>query len=152
MYEIGKGSTGDPEVVTEITDALHEAAKAVGRDADGVVGMFHHDDATVLFDYLRPGLTTLAQLRETAAGLVGADVTYGYPRISVRQLTDTSALSLAYARVEIRAADGTIQAVNTRVTDVWIRVDGEWRVIHEHASVPVDVDAGTAILEAPISD
>jgi ketosteroid isomerase-like protein len=30
-----------------------------------------------------------------------------------------------------------------RVTDVYQRIRGRWLVIHEHVSVPVDLDTGT---------
>jgi ketosteroid isomerase-like protein len=44
--------------------------------------------------------------------------------------------------------DGRVFRFRARSTDIWKKVDGTWRVMHEHNSVPVDVMAGTAELTA----
>jgi ketosteroid isomerase-like protein len=35
---------------------------------------------------------------------------------------------------------------NERTTDIYKKVDGTWRVMHEHNSVPVDIITGKADL------
>lgn len=151
MYDVGNSSTGDPEVVNAITTTLRDAGRAVGQSVEGVVGMFHDDESTVLFDYLSPGLTTLSELRETAGGLANAtDVVCLYPNVTVRVLSDDFAFSLADSHTEAHLPDGTLFDVNTRVTNIWQRIDGTWRCIHEHSSVPVDVATGQVDLHHPI--
>lgn len=41
-------------------------------------------------------------------------------------------------------ADGKAQEATLRVTDVFHKVDGKWKVIHSHVSVPVDPKTGQA--------
>jgi len=40
--------------------------------------------------------------------------------------------------------DGKAQEATLRVTDVFHKVDGKWKVIHSHVSVPVDPKTGQA--------
>ena len=42
------------------------------------------------------------------------------------------------------SADGKAQEATLRVTDVFHKVDGKWKVIHSHVSVPVDPKTGQA--------
>jgi ketosteroid isomerase-like protein len=44
--------------------------------------------------------------------------------------------------------DGKSFHFRERSTDLWKKVDGKWRVMHEHNSVPVDVITGVADLES----
>lgn len=43
---------------------------------------------------------------------------------------------------------GTKMDVTVRVTDVYRRVNGKWYIVHEHVSVPVDLDTGKADLQS----
>ncbi len=36
----------------------------------------------------------------------------------------------------------------TRVTDVYRKIGGKWLIVHEHASVPVDLETGRADLQS----
>jgi len=36
--------------------------------------------------------------------------------------------------------------LNIRVTEIYQRINGKWQIIHEHASVPVDIKTGKADL------
>ena len=42
------------------------------------------------------------------------------------------------------SADGKQQEATLRVTDVFHKVDGKWKLIHSHVSVPVDPKTGQA--------
>jgi ketosteroid isomerase-like protein len=43
-------------------------------------------------------------------------------------------------------AKGGSHSVTVRVTDVWRKRGGVWRIVHEHVSVPVDLMSGQADL------
>jgi ketosteroid isomerase-like protein len=40
------------------------------------------------------------------------------------------------------ASGGSAAGFTARVTDVYRRIAGQWRVVQEHVSVPVDLDTG----------
>ena len=152
MHEVGEGSTGDPQDVEAIVDTLHRAAEAVGKEVDGVVHMFHQVPSTALFDYLAPGITTLEELRATAAGLIGnaTILDFSYPKITVRILSDDTAYSMAYSQLTMAGDGGSTTRTTARVTEVWQKVDGHWKAVHEHSSLPVDVSTGIATMDQPI--
>jgi ketosteroid isomerase-like protein len=44
--------------------------------------------------------------------------------------------------------DGTVFAFTTRLTDVYRKFDGRWRIVQEHGSVPVDLATLKPVLDA----
>jgi ketosteroid isomerase-like protein len=40
---------------------------------------------------------------------------------------------------KFKKPDGEVETIVHRVTEIWRRIDGEWKCVHEHASVPVDL-------------
>lgn len=152
MLEVGEDSTGNPQDVEEIVRTLRQAAKAVGKESAGVLDMFHVAPSTVLFDYLAPGITTLEELRGNADNLAqhATGVVFNYPKVTVRVLSGDVAYSMAYSHLEATIEDGSTLNVNSCVTNIWQRMGGRWRAIHEHSSLPVDVSTGTADLHQPI--
>jgi len=68
----------------------------------------------------------------------------------VRSCTSTT---LAYASVTVRytalsAAGQALRSLQNRMTIVLELRDGEWRVVHQHTSSPIDFDSKKAMLEA----
>lgn len=131
MFEVGNGSTGEQSDIDAIIQVLREAGTHVGKDVEGVVGMFQPADSTILFDYLAPGVTTLDDLRETVESILalGSTVTCEYPKITVHVLTDQFAYSVAYCRVVSTGEDESTRQVTSSVTDIWQKFDGSWRAI-----------------------
>lgn len=69
----------------------------------------------------------------------------------VHDLTITVGDDLAYAH-SLNRICGSLK--NGRSTDVWLRattglqkIDGAWLITHDHVSVPIDFEAGTALLD-----
>jgi ketosteroid isomerase-like protein len=60
--------------------------------------------------------------------------------------------SLAYSadveRVSGMLTSGQKNTLTVRVTDVYQKLAGRWLIVHEHVSVPVDLNTGKAILNA----
>lgn len=125
MARIGQGSTGDPAAVEEITATLQAAGAGVGTDVEAVVSMFLDDPSTLLVDYLAPGVSTVEELRATAASFDdAADVVCENRAVTVHVLAADLALSIAANHAEATMPDGSKLDNDTRVTDVWRRVDG----------------------------
>lgn len=151
--KVGEDSIGNDEDIAAIIQTLQDAGFAVERgDPSGVAAMFHEDNKTVLFDYLAPGLTTVADIRRNVGNLASnaiGEVRCRYPKVTVRILSDDLAYSMAYSEIAAVTGAGRIDN-HTSVTNIWRRIDGRWLAIHEHSSVPVNPVTGKADLKQPI--
>jgi ketosteroid isomerase-like protein len=45
--------------------------------------------------------------------------------------------------------DGKALETTVRQTDIWRKIDGRWLIVHQHASFPVDVTTGKAVMSSP---
>ena len=75
-----------------------------------------------------------------------ADLFAAYPGPATMQLSELSITvvgSVAYGHsvqdVHFTAADGTVTEAVVRVTDVYRKLGGKWKIVQEHVSVPVDL-------------
>jgi ketosteroid isomerase-like protein len=59
--------------------------------------------------------------------------------------TDGGDLAYSHSIVHVagKSANGRAMDHNARVTHVYQRVNGEWLIVHEHVSVPIDMATGT---------
>lgn len=117
------------------------AARAVvPGDAGGVLSMFDQDTATFLFDYERPGPSPPRSYRNASARaspLVPHRQRSTSWRSTRRCSGRTAAWSWQINRARVTDDEGTSTELSWRVTDVWPRVDGRWRAVHQHASFRV---------------
>lgn len=141
----------------ELTREQAEIKKLVGAWADAVRvkdvrgAMRHYAPDVLTFD-------VVGQLRQT--GIDGAtrritewfasfDGPIGY---EVRDFSATAGEDVAFAtsvnRVVGTLKDGTDVDMWVRATICFARIDGEWRITHQHISVPFDPDSGQASLDA----
>ena len=136
----------DPEAIAAIKATMHAAARAVERgDVDGVLAMFHDDADVVIMDYMSPYRIDLAHLRENFTALCANTVgspSCDYVEIHVTRLAPDAAFSWAVMRYVAQLRVGEKIDLHARVTDVWSRIDGKWRAVHEHGSFPVDPQTG----------
>jgi ketosteroid isomerase-like protein len=65
-------------------------------------------------------------------------------RVIVR---DDLAVGWGLNRIANRAPDGTETVTWSRGTRIFQRLDGEWKMIHQHVSFPVDPETGAAATE-----
>lgn len=70
----------------------------------------------------------------------------GPPKFTISDLTIAADRTLAYShsiqRVSGTDTKGKPIDLTLRVTRVYRKIDGRWLVVHEHVSVPVDLDTG----------
>ncbi|WDF33343.1 nuclear transport factor 2 family protein [Arthrobacter agilis] len=57
----------------------------------------------------------------------------------------TVVATISYCEIGGDGTDG--RSMENRLTWVLRRLDGSWRIVHEHTSAPVDAETGTATLE-----
>ncbi|WP_058833640.1 YybH family protein [Luteimonas abyssi] len=141
--------TGDSAAIEQTLRAA--AADVEAGDVDRLMALFDEGNDVFLFDYSPPRLTTLAQLRQNfAASLDDIDeaMTCDYREIHTQILAPDAAWSWAIMHVAFRTRNGQAVDLVVRVTDIWRKREGHWRVVHEHASFPVDIATGVADLQS----
>jgi uncharacterized protein (TIGR02246 family) len=135
--------------VAAIRALIDDQAKAVrARDVDGSVANYAPD--VLLFDVVNPlqrmgSEAARKRLTEWFSSFQGP---IGY---ELRDLSITTGDDVAFAhslnRVSATTTDGRKLAMWWRATVCYRKLDGEWMVTHEHASVPFDVESGQASLD-----
>ena len=136
-----------------IRNELTDVTKAyANRDADGAMAPYTED--TLVFDLMPPiqqhgfagNLKTTKKVIESCIGPF--IVEYNDVHVTVdREL----AVSTALVRIAGNMKDGRKIDMMDRTTDVWKKIKGKWRIIHEHNSVPIDMVTGKANFHADLS-
>lgn len=136
--------TADEAEIRQLIDKLVEAIRAM--DLAGVKPVFAPD--VVSFDIVPP----LRHLGAEAKWKNWADVFTAYqPPLGyeIRDLTITVGDDVAFA-YSLNRISGTLR--NGTSTDSWVRwtgcfrkTDGDWFIVHDQVSVPIDVETGKAL-------
>jgi ketosteroid isomerase-like protein len=141
---------GKEDVVAKsaIRERVEDLAKAVGaKDIDRVMAFYAPD--VVSFD-IGPPLRYGGLDRKRRAW---QDVFATYPgpfSYEIRELDVAADGALAFVH-GVNRVKGTL--ANGHVTDMWVRwtacfrrIDGAWRVVHDHVSVPAELEHGRALV------
>jgi ketosteroid isomerase-like protein len=138
------------EAVAEalIRQRIEEYANAISaKDIDGVMSLFAPN--LVSFDI---AIKTLryAGADKKRREWQGVFATYRSIAYEVRDLNVTTHGDLGYVHA-VNHVNGTL--ANGHITDMWVRwtaglrrIDGVWLVVHDHVSVPADLEHGQAVL------
>lgn len=126
------------------------AAAVAAKDVDAFAALYAHD--VHVFDMwgrweLRglPAWRAMAQEWFGSLGTETVEVTYSQAQsLAGAELAHGHAV-LTYAA---HAADGTpLRSLDNRISLALARRDGEWKIVHEHTSAPVDHGSGKAMLQ-----
>jgi PhnB protein len=132
--------TGKAGVEAQIRALIEDWAEAV-RNKDVDRAMAHHAPDSVTFDLAPPLISTGA----TPSGLAAWFGTWRGPLgFEIRDLHVTAGDDVAFCR-SLNRLSGTSQDGAT--SDIWFRrtvcfsrIEGAWKVVHEHESVPFYMD------------
>jgi ketosteroid isomerase-like protein len=135
----------DEADIRQRIDKLVEAIRAM--DFEGVKPIYAPD--LVSFDIVPP----LQHVGAAAKWKNWADVFMAYQRplgYEIRDLTITVGDDVAFGR-SLNRISGTLK--NGNRSDYWVRwttgfrkIDGNWLIVHDQVSVPLDVKSGRALL------
>lgn len=144
--------TAEASVVTaeaQIRALIDDQAKAIrAKDISGSVANYAPD--VLLFDVVNPlqylgSEAVRKRLTEWFASFRGP---IGYELRDLSIATgDDGAFSHSLNRVSATTTAGKKLDMWWRATVCYRRIDGEWMITHEHASVPFDVASGRASLD-----
>ena len=126
----------------EISDLEHKLA--VTTNLDEAMKYWDSGDDVVLFDVMTPReFVGQKGIHDHWAVWQSKDV-----KIDFRELKVISDGKLALARsvqhYTAKQPDGKLVESTFRQTDVWRKTNGQWKLIHAHASFPVDMKTGKA--------
>jgi uncharacterized protein (TIGR02246 family) len=120
--------------IRELIEAWRQAVLA--KDTNALVSHYAHD--VVVFDVVPPAsLKGIERYRENWQRWF--DSMKGPLIFEMREVEVAASGDLAYAHSVNRVAVGEQEDI-VRATVCFRRIDGDWRVVHEHASVPLMMD------------
>ncbi|SRR6266851_6299396 len=144
MLALGKPAWADARAeIQALEDRFIAAVKA--KDVDAIMKVYVPDQTLFVFDVVPPrqyvGAAAYRKDWQQFLGIFPGPITF-----EVSDFTVVSDHNLAYGH-SIQRVAGTDKAgkaidLTARVTDVYKKIKGQWLVIHEHVSVPVDLDTG----------
>src|SRR5438552_2133147 len=139
---------GEKEIHALLNDAL-SAFKA--KDLDKMMSFYEHSANLVAYDVVPP-------LQYTGWDAYKKDFKEFFDMFDgpindeVSDMAVFAEGNLGYSRmiehVTGKQKNGQPMDMLVRVTDVYRKNKGKWLIIHEHVSVPVDLDSGKAVMQA----
>jgi ketosteroid isomerase-like protein len=138
----------DLKSAREIRERLEEKARAyAARDVNRVLEMYENSPTVSVFDPGPPDeYFGYAAVTETIGNFINGaetmELTYQGDR-AVASGDLGTAWSLV--RIKTRLKNGVDVDVICRQTNIWRRVDGVWKVIHEHNSVTMSPEQADAL-------
>lgn len=127
-------------------------AAVLAADSDALVALY--DDEVEVFDLWRTWrISGIAAWRATVEhwlGSLGEDSVV----VDARELGAVASDELIAGHATLRftavSPEGIkLRSLDNRLTVVLRRRGGQWKIVHEHTSAPIDFSSLTAILEAP---
>src|ERR1700719_1823201 len=136
----------------EIRRLLDRWAKAFhARDLDGIMSIYEPGDALVAYDIVAPlqytGFKAYKKDYQEFLDQFEGPVEVTYPDVKILA-GDTVAFSHGLERMTGTLKNGQKFDAWVRFTEGYRKTNGRWLAIHDHISVPVDLDTGKAVLDA----
>jgi uncharacterized protein (TIGR02246 family) len=138
-----KAASGDEAAIRALEDRFAAAVSA--KDLGAIMKVYVPDESLFVFDVIPPrqyvGAKAYEQDWQSFLGTFNGPIRF---EISDLQVAAEGAMGFGHSIQHVVGSDANGQAVDLtlRVTDVYRKIDGQWLVVHEHVSVPVDLDAG----------
>jgi uncharacterized protein (TIGR02246 family) len=132
--------------IRAVIDALAAAVRA--RDVDAM--LTHCAAEVVVFDMVPPlaheGTEAIRRVWTSALAALEGPAEYETQQVDIVAHGDV-AFSRALTRFGGTTRDGARTASWLRSTLGFCRIDGRWRLVHQHVSAPLDMETGRALLD-----
>jgi ketosteroid isomerase-like protein len=131
----------------------------IRRQIDGYVSAIRRKDVEKVMQIFAPNLVSFdleAPLQHMGAQSKRGNWTKAFDAYrsldyDIRELTLTMSANLALGRsvnwISGTMADGKKNSYWVRWTTCFQKIDGEWLIIHDHVSVPLDIKNGKGVLD-----
>ena len=121
------------------------AAAFNAKDADAIMKVYVPNESLVVFDVVPPrqyvGANAYRRDWQDFFAHVKGPLKF---EISDLGVTTDGRLGYSHSIQRVSGTDSKGQPIDltVRVTDVYRKINGNWLIVHEHVSVPVDLDTG----------
>jgi len=138
------GKEADIKAIREIEEGF-----LVAKTGKEVAAEFSQD--AVMFDPMPPTFDGHAAIESHMTELFSQIKNPRWEMLSLRIETDKD-LAFAFSTQRVTmGGGGTIpNELIIRVTDCYRKIDGKWKVVHNHTSLPVDMGAGKVLFNADL--
>ena len=146
----------DLEAFLADTVRRHETATTAVRngDATALIGMLSNHDPVTLFPASQPSKLGWAEVSE-AFGRVASLYSNATPvrfEVLAAGVSGDLAYLVGFERGSAAVGGGSPEPVNLRVTQIYRREDGEWKLVHRHGDPGPGGDTGVDHLRAAMRD
>ena len=121
------------------------AAAFIAKDVNGIMAVYLPDETLFVFDVVPPrqyvGAKAYRKDWEDFVATLKGPVQF---QISALAVAVDGNLGWGHSIQHVSSTDTKGQPIDltVRVTDVYRKIKGNWLIVHEHISVPVDLDTG----------
>jgi len=135
----------------EIRQLLDRWAKAFhARDLNGIMSIYEPGQALVSYDIVPPlqytGFEAYKKDYQEFLDQFQGPIDVEYPNVRIIA-SDTVAFSHGLERLTGTLKNGQKFDAWIRFTEGYRKTNGHWLAIHDHISVPIDLDTGKALLD-----
>jgi len=133
----------DAAQIRALEDRFAAAVRA--KDVDAIMRVYSPADGLTVFDVVPPrayvGMAAYRQDWQTVVGGTSGPINFMISDLKIEASGDM-AYSHSIQTMAWTGGKGDAHSFAVRVTDVYRKRDGAWRIVHEHVSVPVDLATG----------
>jgi ketosteroid isomerase-like protein len=138
-----QAASGDEASIRALESRLVAAVNA--KDVKAIMRVYVPDESLVVFDVVPPrqyvGAKAYANDWTDFLGIFKESLKFEISDLSVT-VDGTMGFGHSIQRVTGTNTKGQPVDLTVRVTDVYRKIKGNWLIVHEHVSVPVDLDTG----------
>jgi ketosteroid isomerase-like protein len=138
-----QAASGDEASIRALESSLATAAMA--KDVNAIMKVYMPGESLVVFDVVPPreyvGAKAYAKDWSDFLGMFKGPLKFEIGDLSV-SVSGTMGFSHSIQRITGTDSKGQPVDLTVRVTDVYRKIKGNWLIVHEHVSVPVDLETG----------
>jgi ketosteroid isomerase-like protein len=140
----------DKQQIIDLEHGLIEATNT--KNVDAMMNAYDGSDRLIIFDAVPPlKYSGTAAWRKNLEGFVAA-YKPGILEITELEIVCDGKIGFAHSIQRFTGTDQNGKQVQMafRVTDCLEKENGQWKIVHEHNSMPIDYASGRAYLDAPL--
>jgi ketosteroid isomerase-like protein len=128
-----------------------ETTMAAETNMDRLIG-FYADDATVL-DIYAPGIYKGRDQIYAGFAQQKASIQSMSHKVAEMNVATNGNFACAASQIEFDAVfkDGKKMSLSVRQLDAFKKIGGEWKIVQQHISLPIEPKTGAAILDGPVN-